>query len=348
MLRVTDWDIDLQLFAEGEIPAYGETSPAAEHAPAVNVEQVLGSEPSSTPEPKEPPVLTAGALNEFFAKLEAQEAQKETAQAEGGAAETSPAGSTPPAPQAAPTQGAQAPVQAPVQQPVVQIPPDLLTTLGQLAMRALPEPKQETQTIPEPVLPELPEPPDILKGTPEERQAKYYEDPIAFQEALFDHKQQVARVQAERERLTQEHKQKVEFAQRTQAFQQAFAKQVVALGPDTFNQRAEIVQQLFKENPGLMQLPPQQAVELAFRIAEERTKPQPVDVQKLTADQRQALKAAFKQEIIQEYLASVVSGQQQPAVISGSISAGKPPITPPRRPKDLSEAERQWKASFPQ
>lgn len=347
----SNWEIDLQLFADGE----GETP---ESSPATGGDSAV-SEPTTTPisaqaptaQSQEPPSLSASGLNEFFAQLEEREAQ--TPQAVGGAVITSPAGSTPPAPQAGSVQqpAHQVPVaQTPVQQqPVVQIPPDLLTTLGQLAMRALPETQTaQTPAVPEPQLPELPEPPDLLKGTPEEREAKYYEDPIAFQEALFDHKQQVARVQAERDRITQEHKQRMDYAKRTGDFQQAFTKHVVSLGSEVFEQRAPVVQEILKANPALMQLPPAQAVDMAFKIAEERTRPQPVDVQQLTQDQRQALKAALQQEIIQEYVQAVASGHKPPAVISGSISAGKPPITPPNRPQDLEAAKRQWMASMPQ
>ncbi len=347
--KSNQWEIDLQLFAEGEGEAPEVTASATSEpvstpvsAPATVPEAAFGD---SSPEPSEPPSVSASGLNKFFADLEAREAQK----AAGGAAVTSSAESNPPAPQTAPVQApAVQPVQ-PAQQPVVQIPPDLLTTLGQLAMRALPETQTaQTPAVPEPQLPELPEPPDLLQGTPEEREAKYYENPIAFQEALFDHKQQVARVQAERDRITQEHKQRMDYAKRTGDFQQAFTKHVVSLGAEVFEQRAPVVQEILKENPALMQLSPQQAVDMAFKIAEERTRPQPVDVQKLTQDQRQALKAALQQEIIQEYVQAVASGHKPPAVISGSISAGKPPITPPNRPQDLEAAKRQWMASMPQ
>lgn len=311
------FEIDLQLFSE--VPEGVAPTPEASSAPEVE------ASPESVGE------ATPGDLHQFLAKVEG---------AEGGAATSSPADSTPPLPQASPTP----PV--PTQQ-VVQIPADLMQTLGQLAMRALPAPETpKGPVIPDPVLPELPEPPDLLKGTDEERQQRYYEDPIAFQEAMFDHRMKVSQVQNERNRISAEHKQKVAFAERTQAFQSAFTKQVTTLGAQVFEQRAPQVESLLKSNPALMSLPPEQAVQTAFNLVANAVSSQ-FNPASLTPEQKQAVKAAFQQEVIQEYLKSVASGQRPPVTITGAIPSGKPPMTPPNAPQTLEEAKRQWLASIP-
>ncbi|HHX28006.1 MAG TPA: hypothetical protein GX716_03235 [Firmicutes bacterium] len=337
--------IDLQLFGEGETPE--PVSTATEEAPVITTETAL--EPQADPEA--PPRPSAEALNRFFADLEAREAGQ---QAEGGAAETSPAGSPPPTSQAAPVQGevpgqpVQAPQeQQPTQPPVVQIPADLLTVLGQLATRALPEPTTPV-SHPEPELPSVPEPPEILRGTKEELETRVMEDPVGFQTALIQHELAKRQVEQERQRILAEHKQKVELAQKQESFKAAFIKQVQTLGMDVFNHRAPLAEKVLQEMPYLMQLPPEQAVEAAFRVVADREAPRPIDPQALTPEQKAALKAALGQEIVQEYIQKVATGQKPPVTISSSLPAGKPSVTPANRPRTIQEAKRQWQASMPQ
>lgn len=328
--------IDLRLFDENPEPVSAAQAPAPEPALA----DAPPTEPPSLDEPSpdgeldllSPDILINRVLGQKVPPLPAPK----TETAPEAAVQSSSAGSTPPAPQAAPSQGA--PIQAPAQSPVVGIPADLLTVLGRLATKALPEPAAPVSP-PEPELPPLPEPPEILKGSPDEQEQKYMENPLAFNRAMMQHELATQRVQAERDRITAEHKTKVATGEKTEAFKQGFLKQVQTLGTDVFERRAPLAEQAMKDMPYLLQLPPEQAVEAAFRFVAEREQPKAIDPMALTQEQRVAVKAALRDEVIKEYLAGVTSGKTPPQVINGGAGAGKTPLTPGNSPTDLDEAE---------
>lgn len=318
LLRKFDF-LDLQMFAEGE----GATPPATVPAPA----------PVQLPDEPEAPPVDLLSPDILINRINRERATAQAAQ--------------PPAPVAVPeTLGQPAPAApaAPVQ-PMIAMPPDLLQTLGQLALRAAPPPTQAGPAIPDPVLPPLPEPPDLLMGTKEEREQKYMEDPVGFNDAFYDHKIATARVQAERERITSEHTQRVAQHQLQQDFTSAFTEQVVALGQDAFNQRADVAQEFIKAHPELLSpkagLPAKAVVAMAFDYAAAKSAPAQVtfDVTRLTPEQKTQAKAAFKDEVIKDYLSGVANGTQLPIVMNGSLPAGKTPTPPANRPTNLDEAE---------
>jgi hypothetical protein len=70
-----------------------------------------------------------------------------------------------------------------------------------------------------------------------------------------------------------------------------------------------------------------------------------VDVSKMTPEQKAQVKAALREEIVTEYVASQMRPGAVPTTINSSIPAGKTSLGAPQMPTNLDEAQAQWMAS---
>lgn len=226
---------------------------------------------------------------------------------------------------------------------MVQLPPEIVQALAQIALQNKPQQAEEIPQalVPEPVLPELPEMPDILKE--ENREDAMYEDPLGFHEAFFDYNWRKRQVEQERERILTQYKTQVKQQTQLKQYTEAFAEQIRVLGQETFDAYAERAEKIIKETPSLLSLPPKEAVNIAFKMA---SVPRAQEINKMPQVELNALKEQLRPIIIQEYLKGVSTGKTTPQLITGQLPAGKMPITPSTSPQNLDEAKRQWLRSM--